>query len=119
MGKLHALYFLKNISKNYKIALLEKNEILTDDVKIAHTFNSFFKGVINTSSIEKDKSIQCGTRNETDQVKIAIKKYKENASVLNIKQLIKDQTEFYFALVILLNEDLTAKEIQNFSRKLS
>ena len=114
MGKLHALYFLKNISKNYKIALLEKNEILTDDVKIAGTFNSFFKGVINTSNIEKDKSILCGTRNETDPVKIAIKKYKENTSILKIKQLIKNQTDFHFALVILLNEDLTAKEIQNF-----
>ena len=44
----------KNGSKNSKIILGEDGKVLTDDAKIAETFNSFFGNIVNTLNIEKD-----------------------------------------------------------------
>ena len=46
---------------------------MTDDVKIAETFNSFFGNIVNTLNIEKDESIFYGTGDETDPLLHAIK----------------------------------------------
>ena len=42
----------KNGSKNKKIKLVEGGKVLTEDTKIAETFNSFFGNIVNTSNIE-------------------------------------------------------------------
>ena len=42
------LFTEKNGSKNNKITLVEGGKVLTDDVKIAETFNSFFGNIVNT-----------------------------------------------------------------------
>ena len=52
---------------------VEGEEVLTDDVKIAETFNSFFGNIVNTLNIEKDESIFYGTGDETDPLLHAIK----------------------------------------------
>ena len=64
--------------------------------------------------MEKDESILCGTGNEIDPVKVVINKCKKHPSSLRIKQLIKNPTQLYFALI---DEDLIAKEIQNLNLK--
>ena len=64
--------------------------------------------------MEKDESILCDTGNEIDPVKVVINKYKKHPSSLRIKQLIKNPTQLYFALI---DEDLIAKEIQNLNFK--
>ena len=63
----------KNGSKNKKIKLVEGGKVLTEDTKIAETFNSFFGNIVNTLNIEKDESIFCDTGNETDPLLCAIK----------------------------------------------
>ena len=45
----------KNGSKNNKITLVEGGKVLTDDAKIAETFNSFFGNIVNTLNMEKDE----------------------------------------------------------------
>ena len=75
---------------------LKKN--IKDDGKISETFNNFFKKVVNTCNIEED---------ETDPVKIAVKKYSKHPSILRIKQLIKNPTEFHFAPI---DEDLLSQK---------
>ena len=67
------LFTEKNGSKNNKITLVEGGKVLTDDTKIAETFNSFFGNIVNTLNIEKDESIFCDTGNETDPLLCAIK----------------------------------------------
>ena len=52
---------------------VEGGEVLTDDVKIAETFNSFFGNIVNTLNIEKDESMFYGTGDETDPLLHAIK----------------------------------------------
>lgn len=111
--KLHllSLFSGKHNPKNSKFTLLGKNKILTFDAKITKTFNSFFKNVINTLNIDKEESILYDTDNDTDPLKIEIKK---TPNTYSIKQLIKKPTEFYFSAI---KEDLIAKEIQNLNIK--
>ena len=66
-------------TKILKSLLENKNEIPTYYAKIAETFNSFFKKVVNILNIEKDESILFGTGNEIDPVKIAITNTKYQA----------------------------------------
>ena len=44
---------------NNKITLVEGDKVLTDDAKIAETFNLSFGNIVNTLNIERDKSIFC------------------------------------------------------------
>ena len=53
----YPLFSEKHIPKNSKMTLLEKNEILTLDAKIAGTFSKFFKNVVNTLYIEKRMNV--------------------------------------------------------------
>ena len=53
-------FFTEKIgSKNNKITLVEGGKVLTDDAKIAETFNSFFGNNVNTLNTEKDESVFC------------------------------------------------------------
>ena len=109
---MYAFYFLKNLSP--KILKSHFNQILIDDAKIAETFNSSLKNVVTRKILKKDESILWDTGNETDAVKISMKKYKRHPSILRIKQLMKNPTEFYFALI---DKDPIAKEIKNLNLK--
>ena len=53
------LFIEKKGSRNNKITLVEVGKVLTDDAKIAETFNSLFGNIVNTLNIEKDESIFC------------------------------------------------------------
>ena len=58
--KIVSLLFKENDgSKNNKIILVEGGKVLTDDAKIAETFNSFFENIVSTLNIENDESIFC------------------------------------------------------------
>ena len=87
---------------------------MTDDVKIAETFNSFFGNTVNTLNIEKDESIFCDTGDETDPLLRAIKKYSKHPSILRIKQYFNNPTEFSF---VPADKDVIAKEIKNLDTK--
>ena len=81
---------------------------MTDDTKIAETFNSFFGNIVNTLNIEKDESIFCDTGDETDPLLRAIKKFSKPPSILRIRQYFKNPTEFSFVPV---DKDVIAKTI--------
>lgn len=49
--------YQKNVSKNSKITLAEKDEIVTDDSKIADTFNTLFCNIVETLNIEQNEFI--------------------------------------------------------------
>ena len=97
-------------SKNKKITLVESGKVLTDDAKIAETFNSFFGNIVNTLNIKKYESIFCDTGDETDPLLRAIKKYSKHPSNLRIKQYFKNPTEFSFVPVY---KNVIANEMKN------
>ena len=81
------------------MTLVEGGKVLTDDAKIAETFNSFFGNIVKTLNIEKDESIFCDAGDETNSLLRAIKKYRNYTSILRIKQYFKNPTEFSFVPV--------------------
>ena len=87
---------------------------MTVDAKIAETFNLFFSNTVNFFNIEKDESIFCDTRDETDPLLRAIKIYSKHPRILRIKQYFKTPTEFSFVPV---DKDVIAKEIKNLNTK--
>ena len=72
-GKQYLHFSLKSGSKNNKITLDEGGKVLTDDAKIAETFNSFFGNIVNTLNIQKDENIFYDTGDEIDPLLRAIK----------------------------------------------
>ena len=84
------LFTEKNGLKHNKITLV------VGDAKIAETF------------------IFCDTRDETDPLLRAIKKYSKHSSILRIKQYFENSTEFSFVPV---DKDVIVKEIKNLDTK--
>ena len=82
---------------------------MTDDAKMAETFNSFFDNIVNTLNIEKYENIFCEKGDETDPLLRAIKKYSKHPSTLRIKQYFKNRNECSFVPV---DKDVIAKEIK-------
>ena len=84
----------KRYSTNFKIALLKNEKILSEESKVGDTFNKFFSSVVRELKIEKDDNLLTDVREETDQVLKPIKKYKNYASVFQMKSFFKVQKHF-------------------------
>ena len=81
-------------SKN--ITLVETGEIVTDDQKIAETFNSFFIDAVSSLSIEENKALLDDVDDITDPVRRAINKYQNHPSIISIKKHAKVMEKFSF-----------------------
>ena len=66
----------KSYSTNFKIALLKNEEILSEESKVADTFNDFFSNVVKELKIEKDDNLLTDVIEETDPVLKPIKNTK-------------------------------------------
>ena len=108
------LFIEKVGSKTKKITLVEGGKVLTDDAKIADTFNSFFGNIVDALNIEKDERIFCYMGKKTGPILRAIKKYSKYPSILRINQYFKNLTEFSF---VPLDKDIIAKETKNLDTK--
>ena len=80
-GKQFLHFSPKSGSKNNKITLAEGGRVLTDDAKIAETFNSIFGNIVNTLNIEKDEGIFCDMGNEPNALLHRIKKYSKHSNI--------------------------------------
>ena len=80
----------KNASKK-KITLIEGETIITDDAKLAATFNTLFSNGIN------EKSSQYDTGDVSD-ITLIITKFKDHPSVTKIKEYVNDGNKFSFTL---------------------
>ena len=87
---------------------------MTDDAKIAETFNLFFGNTVNTLNVEKDGGIFCDMGNEPNALLHRIKKYSKHSNILKIKQDFKSPTELSFVLV---DKNIIPKEIKELDTK--
>ena len=69
---------------NSKIALVENGELLTENIKVARTFNSFFEKVTDSLDLY-EWPLQCDTRD--DKVEGIILKFSNHPSILNIRDM--------------------------------
>ena len=79
-----------NISK--KITLIEGDSIISDDAKVAETFNDYFSNIVANLDII---GYSCDTSNMVyDAISNAINKHKQHPSILKIKDNIDTSTKF-------------------------
>ena len=91
----------KSYSTNSKITLSENKVILSEESKVADTFNKVFSNVVKELKIEKDDDLPTDATDETDPVLKAIKKYKNHPSNLRIKSSFKIQRSFRLNILML------------------
>ena len=108
------LFSNKSYSTNSRITLLENGDILSEEAKVADTFNEFFSNVVKELKIEKDDNLLTDVIEETDPVLKAIKKYKNHPSILRIKSSFKHPKVFSFKY---FNVEDVKREINNLNSK--
>ena len=83
-----------------QIKLIENDELIQNDDKVAETLNTFFKNAVSTLDINENSYI---VNNESstilDPVERAIKKYEIHPSILLIKNKIGNEKSFKFEAI--------------------
>ena len=108
------LFSNKSYLTNSRITLLENGTILSEEAKVADTFNYIFSNVVKELKIQKDGNLLTGIIEETDPVLKAIKKYKNHPSILGIKSSFKHPKVFSFKY---FNVEEVKREINNLNSK--
>ena len=107
--------FSEKASRKDSIILKEHGKTITDNKKIAETFNDFFSNIVKNLNIGSDLSDITSQINNADPVFRTIKKYANHPSVLNIKRKMSDKgLSFSFKYV---TRNKITKEIQNLDSK--
>ena len=99
-----------------KITLIEDDEMITDDLKIAKTFNDFFSNAVSELQLNENKAIINQTDNlaNQDPIQQITYKYKDHPSILEIKKNVSIESEFNFSNV---SEDEMKKETEKLNPK--
>ena len=71
-----------------KITIVNNDDIVSEDVDIAETFNSFFCEAVRSLDIKENTYILSDTAGITDPIDIALLKYEVHPSVLKIKETV-------------------------------
>ena len=82
-----------------KISLVKDGEIISDDQEVAEIFNQFFINSVNSLEITKNKLLISNTDNLNDPVEIALKKFEQHPSIIEIKEKVHVGSKFLFSKV--------------------
>ena len=91
--------FTDKIQISQPISLLEKGEIINDDVKIAEVFNEYFANITDELGLNEKIANLSLSENIEDPIEKAVHKYKNHPSIKKIKQQWSPQTLFEFRKV--------------------
>ena len=111
------LFSNKGGMKN-NITLVHEGNIISDDTKIAQTFNDYFDNAVKSLNITENKHLLSDTQGIDDPVEIAIKKFEVHPSILKIKQHRRSRVsrnrnvEFAF-------QEVTSEDIVKHIRRLN
>ena len=112
-------FFSEKNMVNSKINLIENNEIVSDDSKIANTFNDFFVNIVPSLEIKENEQLVHTEGTFDCQIERILDKYKFHPSVKTIKenlQLIKSfsfrniQKEFLISVIDSLDSSKTCQK---------
>ena len=74
-----------------KMTLVEDDEVITDEKKIAETFNDFFIKAVSTLDLKENNAILNDADHLLDPVTKALFKFKDHPSILEIRKNVKDE----------------------------
>ena len=105
----------KGVCGSSKINLVVNEENLSDDKEIAETFDNYFNNAVKSLNLQCSKEHLNDVSNENDPFEIAIKRFKDHPSIVNINENIPKTTTFNFNEI---GSDSIKKMIDNLdSRK--
>ena len=99
-----------------KISLIHNENVISDDQKLADTFNNFFEHTVDNLGIQEyqsDHNIDINSILD-DAIDYAIAKYKNHPSIIMINENVSFESRFSFTAV---NEGITQQEILNLNSK--
>ena len=99
-----------------RIILVDDENIINDDDKIAETFNEYFINSVKNLDIRENSTLLTDTEALSDPVDIALKKYECHPSILDIKEHVTLNSIFSFSEV---NYEEMKKEVKNLNTKKS
>ena len=96
-----------------KISLIQNDDVISDELKVAKSFSSFFEDAVNSLGIKKDDQ---GNNNFglSNPVEIAINNFEQHPSIKLIKENVSTTTTFSFMPT---ETDDIIKEISNLDNK--
>ena len=104
----------KEVCGSSKINLVVNEENLSDDKEIAETFDNYFNNAVKSLNLQCSKEHLNDVSNENDPFEIAIKKFKDHPSIVNINENIPKTTTFNFNEI---GSDSIKKMIDNFDSR--
>ena len=114
MADNEAIFSDKGISKR-TITLIEGNKIISEDIDVANTLNSFFENAVNGLGITEPEEYIEDVQNISDPIEAAIAKFKHHPSIKRINETVKKGT-FSF---IEVENDVIDQEIKRLDPKKS
>ena len=87
-------FFSDKKTSNEGMGLFDNNDIISDDSKIAETFNIFFTNAVKNLNISIDPALTSNTDHVEDPINKAIEKYKNHPSIVKIKELNSKKMSF-------------------------
>ena len=88
--------FSEKITEKRSIILVDDNEIISEDKKVADTLNDFFSNSVKDLNIEGYQTNFTPIQ-ENDDVTNSILKFKDHSSIIKIKELVKIDNKFTFS----------------------
>ena len=80
-----AILFLKKVKSKERISLIENEDIISKDKKVAKTLYEFSSNIVKTLNISQNPYFISGT-SQTDPVLQPIEKFSKHPSIINIKK---------------------------------
>ena len=98
-------------SKN--ITLVNKDSIISSDQEVCETLNNYFESAVDSLDIIEHKDLITDSNHLIDPVEIAIKKFENHPSVLDINNNIKINSSFKFLEVAISDIELELKKLKS------
>ena len=108
--------FSNKVKAKTTIKLIENDETIDNEIKIAKIFNEYFVNTVKYLGILTEKESATFTENNFSEVEMALKKYKNHPSITAITKQMKNLGNSTFSFNFISHGDI-AKELNKLKNK--
>ena len=108
--------FSDKVKPKTTIKLIENDEAIDNEIKIAKIFNEYFVNTVINLGILTEIESATFTENSLSEVELAFKKYKNHHSITAITQRMKNLGNFTFSFNFISHDDI-GKELNKLKTK--